>query len=149
MGKFAELVPERVRALASYVPGKRIQQAEAESGVKMIKLGSNENPFGPSPLALSAIRAAADSIHLYPDNETVALRERLAVRHGVTFEQVLVTAGVNNLLDILAPGDTDGYGRLRTAYGHPRTPLQVCRCGRPRRTCLSEQPRLLPNLLHS
>ena len=102
MGKFAELVPERVRALASYVPGKRIQQAEAESGVKMIKLGSNENPFGPSPLALSAIRAAADSIHLYPDNETVALRERLAVRHGVAFEQVLVTAGVNNLLDILA-----------------------------------------------
>jgi len=38
MGKFAELVPERVRALASYIPGKPIQQAEAESGVKMIKL---------------------------------------------------------------------------------------------------------------
>ncbi len=47
MGKFAELVPERVRALAHYVPGKPIQQAEAESGLKMIKLGSNENPFGP------------------------------------------------------------------------------------------------------
>ena len=102
MGKFAELVPERVRALASYIPGKRIQQAEAESGVKMIKLGSNENPFGPSPLALSAIKAAAGGIHIYPDNETVTLRERLAVHHGVLFEQVIVTAGANNLLDILA-----------------------------------------------
>ncbi len=102
MGKFAELVPERVRALASYVPGKRIQQAEAESGVKMIKLGSNENPFGPSPLALNAIKAAAGGIHIYPDNETVTLRERLAVHHGVMFEQVIVTAGANNLLDILA-----------------------------------------------
>ena len=58
MGKFAEMVPERVRALASYVPGKPIHQAEAESGVKMIKLGSNENPFGPSPLAIRAMDAA-------------------------------------------------------------------------------------------
>ncbi len=49
MGKFAEMVPERVRALTCYLPGKPIQQAEAESGLKMIKLGSNENPFGPSP----------------------------------------------------------------------------------------------------
>ncbi len=61
MGKFAELVPERVRALASYIPGKPIQQAEAESGVKMIKLGSNENPFGPSPLAVRAMETAAQS----------------------------------------------------------------------------------------
>jgi histidinol-phosphate aminotransferase len=102
MGKFAELVPERVRALASYIPGKRIQQAEAESGVKMIKLGSNENPFGPSPLALRAMQAAAGSIHLYPDNETVALRDRLALRHGLSPKQIIVTAGANNLLDILA-----------------------------------------------
>ena len=59
MGKFAGLVPERVRALASYVPGKPVQQAEAESGVKMVELGSNENPLGPSPLAVRAMEAAA------------------------------------------------------------------------------------------
>ena len=64
MGKFAEMVPERVRALASYIPGKRIQQAEAESGVRMVKLGSNENPFGPSPLAIRAMESAAGSVHL-------------------------------------------------------------------------------------
>ena len=102
MGKFAELVPERVRALASYVPGKPIQQAEAESGMKMIKLGSNENPFGPSPLAIRAMEAAVKSVHLYPDNDMVALRERLAAHHGVSPNQVIVTAGSTNLLDILA-----------------------------------------------
>lgn len=102
MGKFAEMVPERVRALASYVPGKPIQQAEAEFGVKMIKLGSNENPFGPSPLALRAMESASKSVNLYPDNDMVALRERLAVHHGVSPNQLIVTAGSTNLLDIVA-----------------------------------------------
>jgi len=102
MGKFAELVPERVRALASYIPGKRIQQDEAESGVKMVKLGSNENPLGPSPLAIRAMEAAASSVHLYPDSEMMVLRERLAARHGLLANQLIVTAGSTNLLDILA-----------------------------------------------
>jgi len=102
MGKFAELVPERVRALATYIPGKRVQQSEAELGLLMVKLGSNENPFGPSKLALAAMRAATASAHLYPDNETVALRERLAALHRLSSRQVLVGAGTNNLLDILA-----------------------------------------------
>jgi histidinol-phosphate aminotransferase len=102
MGKFAEIVPERVRALASYVPGKPIQQAEAEFGVKMIKLGSNENPFGPSPFAVRAMELASKSVHLYPDNDMVALRERLAAHHGVSPNQLIITAGSTNLLDILA-----------------------------------------------
>ncbi|HEX9201453.1 MAG TPA: histidinol-phosphate transaminase [Acidobacteriaceae bacterium] len=102
MGKFAELVPERVRALAAYVPGKPIQQAEAESGLKMIKLGSNENPFGPSPLAIRAMEAASKSVHLYPDNDMVLLRERLASHNGISPNQLIVTAGSTNLLDILA-----------------------------------------------
>jgi histidinol-phosphate aminotransferase len=102
MGKFAEMVPERVRALASYIPGKRIQQAEAESGVRMVKLGSNENPFGPSPLAIRAMEKAASSVHLYPDSEMMVLRERLAARHGLLPNQLIVTAGSTNLLDILA-----------------------------------------------
>ncbi len=102
MGKFAEMVPERVRALASYVPGKPIRQAEAESGVKMIKLGSNENPFGPSPLAMAAMAEATKSVHLYPDNDSVTLRERLAERHGLQPNQLIVTAGSTYLLDLLA-----------------------------------------------
>jgi histidinol-phosphate aminotransferase len=102
MGKFAEMVPERVRALASYVPGRPIQQAEAEFGVKMIKLGSNENPLGPSPLALKAMDAAARGVNLYPDTDMTALRERLAEQHRISVNQIIVTAGSTNLLDILA-----------------------------------------------
>jgi histidinol-phosphate aminotransferase len=102
MSKFAEMVPERVRALASYVPGKPIRQAESESGMKMTKLGSNENPFGPSPLAIRAMEAAASGVHLYPDNDMVALRERLAAHHNIAPSQLIVGAGSTNLLDILA-----------------------------------------------
>ncbi|MGE5110097.1 MAG: histidinol-phosphate transaminase [Acidobacteriaceae bacterium] len=102
MGKFENLVPERVRALPAYVPGKPIKQAEAESGVKMIKLASNENPFGPSPKAVAAMQAAAQGANLYSDNDNTALKNRLAEIHGLQPAQVLVTAGSTHLLDLLA-----------------------------------------------
>ncbi len=102
MGKFEELVPERVRALPAYVPGKPIRQAEAESGVKMIKLASNENPFGPSPKAIAAMKVAAETAHLYSDNDNTALKQRLADVHGLQPGQVLVTAGSTHLLDLLS-----------------------------------------------
>ncbi len=101
MGKFAEIVPERVRALAYYI-GKPVQQTEAEAGLKMINLGANENPLGPSPMAIRAMQEATRGTHLYPDNDTMALRERLAAHHGISPEQLIVTAGSSNLLDILA-----------------------------------------------
>ncbi|MGE5110815.1 MAG: histidinol-phosphate transaminase [Acidobacteriaceae bacterium] len=102
MGKFDQLVPERVRALPAYVPGKPIKQAEAESGVKMIKLASNENPFGPSPKAIAAMKAADETANLYADNDNTPLRHRLAETHGLEPSQVLVTAGSTHLLDLLA-----------------------------------------------
>jgi histidinol-phosphate aminotransferase len=101
MGKFAEIVPERVRALTHY-HSKPIQRTEAESGLPIINLGSNENPFGASPLAIAAMEAAASRAHLYPDNDTTVLRERLAAHHGISPDQLVVTAGSSNLLDILA-----------------------------------------------
>jgi histidinol-phosphate aminotransferase len=102
MSKFEELVPERVRALPAYVPGKPTKQAEAESGIKMIKLASNENPFGPSPKAIAAMKAASETVNLYPDNDSTALKQRLAKVHGVQPGQVMVTSGSTSLLDLLA-----------------------------------------------
>ena len=55
MSKFEKVVPQHVRALGGYVPGKAIKDAEKESGVRCIKMASNENPLGPSPLAVAAI----------------------------------------------------------------------------------------------
>jgi histidinol-phosphate aminotransferase len=97
-----DLIPERIRGLAAYVPGKAVRTARRESGVEMIKLASNENPFGPSLRAMEAIRAAAAEINLYPDNDATELRVALAARHGLNPEQIFVADGSLGLLDILA-----------------------------------------------
>ena len=102
MTDFRELVPAFVPTLDTYRPGKLRRQAELESGVNYIKMASNENPFGPSPLAAEAIKAAIAEAHSYPDNSTRELRERLAELHGVEAEEVMVTSGSTSFLDILA-----------------------------------------------
>ena len=102
MTDFGKLVPAWVHTLTSYKPGKAVRQAELESGVSCIKMASNENPFGPSPLAIEAIKAALRDIHFYPDNAVVDLTARLAELHGLEPENVLVTAGSTTFLDIIA-----------------------------------------------
>src|SRR5258708_12826577 len=84
-------IPEHIRALAGYVPGKPLRQAQLESDVTMIKLASNENPFGPSPLALEAIRKAAAEVNLYPDNDASELRQPLAAHHHVLQHPTFLT----------------------------------------------------------
>ena len=79
-----------------------MRQAELESGVRCIKMASNENPFGPSPLAVEAIKAAASEVNYYPDNNVTELTARLAELHELDRDQVLVTAGSTGFLDILA-----------------------------------------------
>lgn len=97
-----DLIPQHILAMAGYVPGKPIKQAQRESGVAMVKLASNENPLGPSPLAIEAIRAASAEVNLYPDNEATELRLDLAARHQLAAEQVFLADGSLGLLDILA-----------------------------------------------
>ncbi len=97
-----ELIPEHIKALAGYVPGKHMRAAHRESGVAMVKLASNENPFGPAPRAVEAIRAAASEVNLYPDNDATELRLALAARHGLAPEQVLLADGSLGILDIVA-----------------------------------------------
>src|SRR5215468_10397410 len=73
------------RELSPYVPGEQPRIAN------LVKLNTNESQFGPSPLALEAMRAAAvDTLRLYPDPEATELRELLAVHHGIKPEQVFV-----------------------------------------------------------
>src|ERR1035441_10392439 len=70
--------------------------------MRCVKMASNENPFGPSPLAMEAIRTAAQEVNFYPDNGVTELTARLGVIHGIEPAQVLVTAGSSALLDIMA-----------------------------------------------
>lgn len=102
MKKIADFVPEHIRALSTYVPGKPLRQAERESGIRCIKMASNENPFGPSPLAVAAIQRAARGTNFYPDNEANDLRFALAAHHGIEPEQLLITDGSTALIDIIA-----------------------------------------------
>lgn len=102
MKTILDLIPPHIRNLAGYVPGKTLRQAQRESGVSMIKLASNENPFGPSPRAVEAIRNAAAGVNFYPDNDASELRAELAARHGIAPEQVFLADGSLGLLDILA-----------------------------------------------
>jgi len=102
MKKIEDFVPAHIRALSKYVPGKPVRQAERESGIRCIKMASNENPFGPSPLAIAAIRQAATAINFYPDNDANNLRLMLAEYHGAQPEQILVADGSTALIDILA-----------------------------------------------
>ena len=82
-----------VHDLQPYVPGEQPRMAN------LIKLNTNENPFGPSPLALEAIRAAAnDTLRLYPDPHATALRQALATYYAVRPEQVFVGNGSDEVL---------------------------------------------------
>src|SRR3954468_2655762 len=96
------LIPEHLRKLGPYTPGKPVKQAERESGVRCIKLASNENPYGPSPKAIEAMRRVASETNFYPDNDATELRVRLAEKNQLTPDQVLVTDGSTALLDLVA-----------------------------------------------
>jgi histidinol-phosphate aminotransferase len=79
--------------LSPYVPGEQPRVGN------LVKLNTNESPFGPSPLALEAMRAAAaDTLRLYPDPEATELCEALAMHHGVNPEQVFVGNGSDEVL---------------------------------------------------
>jgi histidinol-phosphate aminotransferase len=102
MSDFSKFVPEHVRNLRGYTPGKSLRQAQQESHVNCIKLASNENPFGPSPMAVQAMQAALAESNFYPDNDALELRQKLAERHRVQPEQVVPAAGSTALLGIIA-----------------------------------------------
>lgn len=102
MSDFSQFVPEYVRSLSGYTPGKSLRQAQQESHVNCIKMASNENPFGPSPKAVEAMRAVLAESNFYPDNDAIELRQKLAERHHVLPEQIVPAAGSTALLGIIA-----------------------------------------------
>jgi histidinol-phosphate aminotransferase len=96
-------IPDHVLRIAPYVPGKPIDEARRETGRDdVVKLASNENPLGPSPRAVQAIREAAGEAHRYPDGSGYALRRALAERHGLSPSQVVLGNGSTELVEILA-----------------------------------------------
>jgi histidinol-phosphate aminotransferase len=103
MNSPGELAVAHVRALSPYQPGKPLRELERELGLAgVIKLASNENPLGPSPLALTAMRRALEESWLYPDGSGHELKQALAGHLGVQPEQLTLGNGSNDLLVLLA-----------------------------------------------
>ncbi len=100
-------------SIKTYEAGKPIELVVREYGVApeaVIKLASNENPFGPGPNARKAIVQAADQIHRYPDDSFFALKAALGARLGVQSDQMIIGAGSDQVFDfitraLLQPGD--------------------------------------------
>jgi histidinol-phosphate aminotransferase len=99
--------------LPVYQPGRPIEEVARELGLppsKVIKLASNENPLGPSPLALAAIKKAARQVHLYPDGNAYYFKQKLAAHLGVDTANLILGNGSNDIIEFLghalmAPGD--------------------------------------------
>jgi histidinol-phosphate aminotransferase len=100
-----------VRDIVPYEPGKPVEEVQRELGLdRVIKLASNEGPFGPFPEALEALAHAAPELNRYPDGGGYRLRAALAERHGVRLEEIALGAGADGVVDCLAqvsldPGD--------------------------------------------
>ena len=95
-------VPAYIRQIRAYQPGKPIEEVERELGIHAIKLASNENPLGPSPLAVEALRRAAPDSNWYPDGAGYYLRRRLSERLGVPMDALMIGAGSCELIDLVA-----------------------------------------------
>lgn len=108
MSRFFDLVSKPVRDMGNYLPPTPVPAADSQSR-RLIRLDSNENPVGPSPRALEAMRRVIASANSYPENDCTELRRKLAAHHRLPPEQVLITAGSTALLallcqTLLAPG---------------------------------------------
>ena len=128
-----ELANPQLRDLAIYEPGKPIEETARELGVDpsaITKLASNENPLGPSPKALQAMRTALENAHLYPDGSGLYLRKAIAAKLTLAPENVILGNGSNEIIEFLGhaflnPGDDVitcqyafiVYKLLATAFG--------------------------------
>ena len=100
-----------LESITPYVPGKPIEEVERELGLTdVVKMASNENPLGPSPLAVEAIKEYLPKISLYPDGNSYYLKKALADRFGLEENNIVIGNGADELIILLGaaylnPGD--------------------------------------------
>ena len=101
-----------LKDLPVYQPGRPIEEVARELGLSadgIIKVASNENPFGPSPLAVAAMQKALAGVNLYPDGNAFYLKQKLAGKLGVEPANLVLGNGSNEIIEfvahaLLAPG---------------------------------------------
>ena len=106
-----ELANSQLRDITVYEAGKPIEETARELGVDpgvIIKLASNENPLGPSPKAIKAMRAALNNANLYPDGSGFYLCKAIAAKLGLAPENIILGNGSNEALEFLGHAFLDG-----------------------------------------
>ena len=101
MKSFNVKAPDYIYKINPYIPGKPIEEVEREKGIaNIVKLASNENPLGPSPLALKAIKASLKNLNRYPDGSGFYLKQELVNFFNLKSENFILGNGSNELIDI-------------------------------------------------
>src|SRR5881398_1856898 len=104
MSSIWDLANPQLRDITVYEPGKPIEETARELGIEpdaIIKLASNENPLGPSPRAVRAMRAALETAHLYPDGCGFYLVKAIAAKLGLAPKNIILGNGSNEALEFL------------------------------------------------
>jgi len=115
-------VPERLLrqaldGIVPYEPGKPVEEVQRELGLEhVVKLASNEGPFGPFPSAREALDRATDELNRYPDGGCYHLRTSLAERHGVNFEEITVCAGADAVIGYICQATLDQGDEVVTGW---------------------------------
>lgn len=95
-------IPENISSIVAYKPGKPLEELEREYGITgSIKMASNENPWGPSPLAVKAVRDSLQNLHRYPDGSGHYLVHALAEKFGFAAEEIVLGNGSNEIIEML------------------------------------------------
>lgn len=105
MSSLIDLATPGVKRLSPYIPGKPVDELQRELGIsQVVKLASNENPLGPSPRALDALRSELGELARYPDGNGFTLKKSLAEFHGIQSSQITLGNGSNDVLELIARG---------------------------------------------
>jgi histidinol-phosphate aminotransferase len=113
----AGLVRGALEGLLPYEPGRPIEEVQRELGLeRVVKLASNEGPFGPFPAALEAIEGATPELNRYPDGGCFRLRTELADRHDVQFDEVTVCAGADAVIGYVCQATLDPGDEVVTGW---------------------------------
>ena len=98
-----DLINSGINGLTPYEPGKPLEDLEREYGIKnAAKLASNENPLGPSPKVLKALKDVISGVHRYPDGNGFRLKEALSSKHSVDKEALTLGNGSNDIIELVA-----------------------------------------------
>src|SRR5262249_38339646 len=97
---FSEFIPPHIRRIPVYKSENPAEEIERELGVKVVQLGMNENPFGPSPKAVEAARAFMDQVAPYPDDSGFFLRRKLAAAYRISMDELIISSGSSDILSM-------------------------------------------------